>query len=110
MSATTAFDVVIQGGDDNTRTIAAVILERAFERDGFVNVETHVQIRESHKRQTLLDIMREEGPHLFERHATVQELTALPGVREYYTRNKEREQDPYRDDESFDSQEEAIEE
>ncbi len=90
MSINTAFDVVIQGGNENTRNVAAIVIERAFGKEGFVNVETHVQ-RERNERPTLLDIMREEGPHLFEKHAVVQELTTLPVVSGSYRRVRDDE-------------------
>lgn len=96
MSITNAFDVVIHGGNESTRAIAAAVIERAFENEGFINVETHVH-REN-KRPSLMDVMREEGPHLFEKHAVVQELTTLPTVSGSYRRVREDERDPYLSD------------
>lgn len=103
MSAANAFDVVIQGGNKNTRTLAAFIIERAFEHDGFVNVETILPRDKNKTSESLLDIMRQAHPRLFEKQVVIQELTTLPTVSAFYERGNDEEDDTLclGDDETF---------
>lgn len=97
MSARNAFDIVIHGGNINKRTIAAAIIERALEHDGFVNVETKVPVGRNNK-LSLLEVMRNSQPRLFEKHVVIQELTVLPDLR-YYKPLKNADEDPSEVDE-----------
>lgn len=100
MSTSTEFEIVVTGGNKNTRTIAAFIVEQALHQQGFVDIET-IEPKNGHKEASLLNLVREIDPLLFTKHVVVQEITTLPSIQQtyqHYTSPVQHDADPFLQD------------